>query len=269
MNSADTQTGSESDYRASATAGALDRSWRFRNAKHDLGKVTAEPKDPGVPPKLLASRRHTCRFILIVAGIALAGILQSRRITLSLNASHLPLYLSIAGLQLLFAWFINLGIRTHGNTLLDLLGHRWRSVFDAGKDLTLAVAFVVFLRGCTIILQTLIGPSFTKATFLLPIGPMESSLWIVVSIIAGLCEELVYRGYLQRQLWALIQSFPLALLLQACIFAAAHIYQGWKPALITGFYGIAFGLLAAWRRSIIPGAMAHSLIDIIGGFARH
>jgi hypothetical protein len=29
---------------------------------------------------------------------------------------------------------------------------------------------------------------------------------------------------------------------------------------------LVFGLLAAWRRSIIPGAIAHMVVDILGGF---
>ena len=93
----------------------------------------------------------------------------------------------------------------------------------------------------------------------------ESLIWILVSLSAGTCEELVYRGYLQRQLWSLTSSLSLALILQSMIFAVGHIYQGWKPALVTAIYGLIFGLVAAWRRSIIPGALAHALVDIIGG----
>jgi membrane protease YdiL (CAAX protease family) len=55
-----------------------------------------------------------------------------------------------------------------------------------------------------------------------------------------------------------------ALFLQAIIFAIGHIYQGWKPALVTANYGLIFRLVAAWRR-IIPGAIAHAVVDIIGG----
>ena len=33
----------------------------------------------------------------------------------------------------------------------------------------------------------------------------------------------------------------------------------------TRIYGLIFGLLAALRRSILPGAIAHSIIDIAGG----
>jgi hypothetical protein len=47
-----------------------------------------------------------------------------------------------------------------------------------------------------------------------------------VAITAGICEEIVYRGYLQRQLSAFTGSLPIAVCLQAAIFGAAHLYQG-------------------------------------------
>ena len=93
----------------------------------------------------------------------------------------------------------------------------------------------------------------------------ESAVWAVVSVAAGICEELVYRGYLQRQFWSLTKSLPLAFVLQSVVFGVGHIYQGWKPALVTASYGLVFGLVAAWRRSIIPGAIAHAVVDIMGG----
>jgi membrane protease YdiL (CAAX protease family) len=216
-------------------------------------------------PALLASRRHTQRFILIICGIALVGLVQWHRSTPSPMASRIPLYLSIATLQVLFVWFVNKGIRANGRSLLDLFGRRWRSSFDACRDVILAVAFVVLLRGCTALLQHALGPSLAKAAFLLPVGPIESLLWVLVSIVSGVGEEIIFRGYLQRQLWALSTSLSLSIVLQAVIFATAHVYQGWRPAMITGFYGIAFGFLAAWRKTIVPGAIAHSIIDVIGG----
>ncbi|PZR73714.1 MAG: hypothetical protein DLM73_10170 [Chthoniobacterales bacterium] len=225
-------------------------------AFHGFGDPTPEP---------LASRLHTFRFLLIVGGIALAGLLNGRQAATSSAGSHLPLYLTIVGLQLLFVWFVRLGIRARGIQLLDLIGRRWRFPLDGLRDTALAVFFVVLLRGCFGLLQHLLGQSSANAAFLLPNGPLESALWVAVSIVAGVGEEIVYRGYLQRQLWALCGSLPLAILLQALIFGIGHAYQGWRPALITAIYGLAFGLLAAWRKSIVPGAIAHTCVDVIGG----
>ena len=207
------------------------------------------------------------RFVLIIAGIAAAGLLNGRQFAASSGVSHLPLYLSIVFLQLLFVWFVRLGVRARGGSLLDLIGQRWRTPLDGFRDTTLAFLFVIILRSGSALLQHFLGHSANTA-FLLPKDAMESVLWVAVSIAAGTCEEIVYRGYLQRQLWALGGSLPFAIMLQSIIFGVGHAYQGWRPALVTTVYGLGFGLLAAWRRSIIPGAIAHSVIDVIGGLYR-
>lgn len=195
----------------------------------------------------------------------MAGLANGRQLSASSAGSHLLLYFSIAALQLVFVWFVRLGIRARGGELRDLLGKRWRTPLDAARDTALGLLFVIALRFCSPFLQHLLGQFSANTNFLLPKGPAESFLWVAVSILAGVCEELVYRGYLQRQLWALSGSLPLAVGLQAAIFAVGHAYQGWRPAVITGIYGLAFGLLAAWRKSLLPGAIAHALIDVIGG----
>jgi membrane protease YdiL (CAAX protease family) len=60
-------------------------------------------------------------------------------------------------------------------------------------------------------------------------------------------------------------SLPAAVFLQAAVFAGAHSYQGWRPALVAGAYGLAFGALAAARKSLRPGILAHTLVDVVGG----
>jgi len=171
-------------------------------------------------------------------------------------------------LQLLFVWFVRKGIRARNGSLRDLFGQGWRSPLNGLRDTALALLLVVALRGCSALLQYVLGQSSANTGFLLPNGALESLLWIGVSIVAGVSEEMVYRGYLQPQLWALGGSLPLSIALQAFVFGMAHVYQGWRPAAITAVYGLGFGLLAAWRKSIIPGAIAHSFIDIIGGLVR-
>jgi membrane protease YdiL (CAAX protease family) len=229
-------------------------------ASHGFGDPTPEP---------LASQRHTTRFVLIVGGIAGVGLFNGRQFAVLAAGSNLPLYFSLVFVELLFVWFIRVGIRARGGRLFDLIGRRWAGFLDIARDIILALLFVLTLRACSTLLSPLLDQSSANTAFLLPQGPAESLLWIAVSVTAGVCEELVYRGYLQRQLWALTGRLPLALGLQAMIFALGHAYQGWQAAVITGVYGLAFGLLAAWRKSIIPGAMAHALVDIIGGLFPH
>jgi CAAX protease family protein len=222
--------------------------------------------DPAPSP--VASPRHTRNFFFIVCGIAAFGTLQSRHPLTAPNTSRIPFYLSIGALQLLFLWFVRKGVRSRERSVLDLVGRNSSALSAIFMDLLLAIGFAMVLRSCAMIIQQLLGLSVGRPVFLLPVGPGESVLWILVSIVAGCCEEIVFRGYLQRQIWAITGSLTLALMLQAIVFAFAHAYQGWFAAVLTGVYGVAFGMLAAWRRTIRPGIFAHCLIDIIGGLAR-
>ena len=219
--------------------------------------------DPAPTP--VASGRHLRRLLLIAGGIAVAMLLQARRTSPAPVTSRIPLYLALMGVELVLAWFVTIGIRARGFKLSDLVGARRRSALEGSLQIITAAATVALLRSSGPILHRLLGRWASQTGFLLPTTPAESAVWIFVSIAAGICEELVFRGYLQRQFWGLTRSLSLALLLQSLIFGFGHIYQGWKPALVTAIYGLVFGLVAAWRRSIIPGAIAHAVVDILGG----
>jgi membrane protease YdiL (CAAX protease family) len=111
-----------------------------------------------------------------------------------------------------------------------------------------------------------LGPGHAASirTFL-PRGGSEISLWIGVSVSAGICEELVFRGYLQRQFETLTHSRGIALCLQALLFGVSHGYQGIEACVKIACFGALYGLLAVWRGSLRPGMMAHAWSDIISG----
>jgi membrane protease YdiL (CAAX protease family) len=221
------------------------------------------------PPEALASGRHLRRLLYIVLGIAVAMLVRARKSPpTQFTPSRIPLYLALIAVEFSLVWFVAIGIHARGHTLRELFGQRWRTAFDCAGDLILALVTAGLLRVSGPILYYFLGRWASNTSFLLPTTLPESIVWIAVSATAGLCEELVFRGYLQRQLWSLTKNLPAALLLQAFIFAIGHIYQGWKPALVTTIYGLVFGLVAAWRRSIIPGAIAHAIIDVVGGLIR-
>ena len=103
---------------------------------------------------------------------------------------------------------------------------------------------------------------------LLPQGPLESLLWIGVSVSAGICEEITFRGYFQRQFFALTGNRFIALLIQAVLFGIGHGYQGIQACLRIVLIGVMFGLLTLWRKSLRPAMMAHSALDIVSGILR-
>jgi membrane protease YdiL (CAAX protease family) len=105
--------------------------------------------------------------------------------------------------------------------------------------------------------------------FVGPHGPIEIVLWIVLAISAGICEEIVFRGYLQRQLIALTRSTWAGVAGAAVVFGAGHVYQGWRAAAAIALYGALLGVASRRFRDLRPGIVAHAAEDIIGGLFGH
>ena len=100
---------------------------------------------------------------------------------------------------------------------------------------------------------------------MLPQGLFESAIWIALSITAGICEEAIYRGYLQRQLTAMTKSVTLGIALSALAFALAHSYKGLAGASGIFVDGVMLGSLAYWRKTVRPGMLAHAFTDSFAG----
>ena len=100
---------------------------------------------------------------------------------------------------------------------------------------------------------------------ILPHGNAEVVAFLLLSLTAATCEEIVYRGYLQQQFTARTKSAAPGIIIQGIAFGLSHAYQGCGLILTTALYGCFFGWLAHWRRSLRPGMLAHFLQDGIGG----
>ena len=102
---------------------------------------------------------------------------------------------------------------------------------------------------------------------MLPQGPLEIALWVGVSITAGVVEELVFRGYLMRQLASRLRSLPLAVVAQGLWFATMHAYEGLQSVLSICAIGIVFGIVALWRNQLRTNMIAHTCFDLVEGIA--
>jgi len=102
---------------------------------------------------------------------------------------------------------------------------------------------------------------------LMPQTGLEAAIWIALSATAGFCEEILFRGYLLRQFRAATRSIVVAIVLQAVVFGIAHAYQGGRRIILIAAYGVLFGMLAAWRKSLRPGMIGHALQDSFSGIA--
>jgi membrane protease YdiL (CAAX protease family) len=173
-------------------------------------------------------------------------------------------------LTILWEWsivaYVAWGAKRHGSSLRELIGGKWNNWKAFLKDIAIAAEF--WLIALVVLGVTSFALHATKAgqniRFLLPQNQLEILLWILTSITAGICEEIIFRGYFQRQFSAWTGNVPAGVLLSAATFGAAHIYQGWRSAIVILVYGLLFGILAEARKSLRPGMMTHAWQD---GFA--
>jgi len=171
---------------------------------------------------------------------------------------------------IVFQWslvsFLLFGIRFRGLRLRDLIGGGWSQWPTPLNDLGIALAFQI---GANLILARIVPVMLaTPRTFMrsfAPHGKLEVAGYLLLSVTAGFCEELIFRGYLQKQFTAWTQSATSGLLLQAVVFGAGHGYQGLRWMAVIGVYGCLIGILALWRGSLRPGMIAHFLQDAITG----
>ena len=210
-----------------------------------------------------------CTFLLLLA--LAAYTVWSSLHTGRLRAAEHPNRVALYGVTLLFEWFlfalVAIGVRGRETTLGTLVGERWSSFRAAVRDIAVAAGFwlaSIVLLGIFGFLLGLRGVD-RNLSYLLPSGPLEMGLWIVLSMSAGICEETVFRGLLQRQFALWTGNATAGLVLSAAAFGAGHAYQGWRRAVLIGLYGCMFGILARWRRSLRPGMMAHAWQDSVSG----
>lgn len=214
---------------------------------------------------------HTIALLVVLMGFSVLGFLFADRPIAHHPRTHVIQY----GVTIAFEWamaaFVWFGVRRRGVRIVELVGGRWSSFMDVLRDIGIGIGFLIVAG---IVLQ-LVG-HLLKATptrtlkAILPLGTTEMILWVAMSLSAGFCEELVFRGYFQRQFAALTRSALGGILIQGIFFGAAHGYQGWRLMTVIAVFGTMFGLLAHWRQSTRPGMFTHALQDTLGGLlGRH
>ena len=234
--------------------------------------TVAAPRIASPSPKLIAPSWHTALLVALFLGLALSGAFLQQRSTsesrmLEQHPHVIPLYLSLTLMEWALFYFVwKGGLSRTGTKLGELIGGRWANAKEVLVDASLAVslwAIWIFLQR---VMDRSVGPAHAASIeTLLPQQVVEIVLWIALSISAGICEELVFRGYLQRQFHAYTHSRWVALFLQAMLFGISHSYQGTDACVKIAVFGLLYGSLALWRRSLRPGMMAHAGSDIVSG----
>lgn len=206
---------------------------------------------------------HTIGLVALLLAISIAGAELHAGVQPTRTSGNAKLYLLVIVVEWLLVAYVKLGLRPHIR-VSDLLGRKWDTIGRICWDIALAIGLVLIWIAVAPLVIRLLGPEHWGSFLdLLPHGKAEMSLWIVMALSAGFCEELIFRGYLQRQISDLADSAVAAVLLQALLFGLAHGYQGIKNMTLISVLGVLYGILVFFRKSLIPGMLAHAASDII------
>lgn len=129
-----------------------------------------------------------------------------------------------------------------------------------------AVAFLVFQH------RTATGNERARASvarqlapvrWFLPASSSELAHFRALSVTAGVCEEILFRGYLM--------AFPLpfgalgAVLISSVLFGLAHAYQGVQGTVKSGVAGLLLAGIYVLTGSLLAPIVVHVLVDLVSG----
>jgi uncharacterized protein len=98
---------------------------------------------------------------------------------------------------------------------------------------------------------------------LVPTTARERLLWVAVAVSAGICEEIVFRGWLLSTLHGSLRLQGAALILAAAVlFGLAHSYQGITGVVLTAFAGLFFCGLYVATGSLVWPILLHIVVDV-------
>lgn len=143
----------------------------------------------------------------------------------------------------------------------------WRGPERWPQATVLALLFlVVMVRGARLAGRAAIERRDPKAYVMMPSGRGEASLWIALSLLAGVAEEVVYRGVFAELGVRLTGSTGLAWSAAVAAFAVAHANQGMKSMMAIAGYAVLAHLLVDYSGSLLHVVVLHAAFDAIVGF---
>ena len=111
------------------------------------------------------------------------------------------------------------------------------------------------------------GAMARLALRIFPQDPTERTAFFFVVVTVAICEELIYRGFLQRLFIQLSNgTVAVGVITASAFFSIAHLYQGKRGMVTTYVVGVLFSIIRAWTGSQIPGIVTHFVADLTAGF---
>ncbi|WP_178377049.1 type II CAAX endopeptidase family protein [Chryseolinea serpens] len=144
---------------------------------------------------------------------------------------------------------------------VQLSAHGWKWALVAG------LLFVLIVQSCFVITFRIIPlPDSFSSQYEIVESLPASVAWLAIfmsSLVAGVCEEVGFRGYMQVPLEHRYGP-GVAIVVTSIVFSLVHLDRSWASTVfpIIFFASVLLGILAYRAQSLIPGIVGHSLLDV-------
>lgn len=102
---------------------------------------------------------------------------------------------------------------------------------------------------------------------LLPRSRSEIIVGVALVATVGICEEFIYRGFIETIFEQELASAIAGALISAVFFSVAHVYQGRRGLLTTFIAGLIFSAARIWTHSLVPSMVIHFAVDLSAAIA--
>jgi uncharacterized protein len=250
------------------------------------------PRQPPIAPVW-----HTVLLIVAIIAVSALGFVRHTGPHGATVVNRLHTYGTTAILELVLIAWVAFGVKLRGVRLRSLFGNVSIDLKAIMVDFGIAIVFWILsmMALATVAMMwisveswithkpipiqtdksgkpTMPNPADDKAAKavvqLAPENAKEVAGWLMLCMLVGVAEELVFRGYLQTQFTAWAKGAAVAgVVFSAMIFGAAHGYEGARAMFMLTVFGAFFSLLALFRRNLRAGIFAHSWHDAVAGLA--
>jgi uncharacterized protein len=217
--------------------------------------------------------------VALCAGFPIWDIWEARRLKQAAFGTKWRAYVRyIAGLWLFALWAMAAVPLTQllawpGGVTADASPAADTAIAGVGIGLILALLIGLLLPVALLVhppMRKRILAQFHSTAYLLPQTNIEMAMFSLVALSAGVCEELLYRGFLIRCLHEHFafegpsaETMLLAsAVLSSVLFGAAHAGFGWKGIVQTALIGFALSVLFFVTGSLLLPIVLHILIDL-------
>jgi hypothetical protein len=207
----------------------------------------------------MSSALSLAYIALICAGLPLLAWFSKKKLDEGLVVPRLPLYAEAFFLQSLLL-LISYGVASVARVRLFRVPR-----FDATAVLLGSGVLALALVAMGIGWRLASSHARRRLRMLVPTNASERAAWLGVSAVAGISEEVAFRGILPALLARQTGSFALAVAISAVAFALAHLLQGWGATLFVGIFGLIFHGLVWITGGLWTAIAVHILYDWIAG----